>query len=227
MKFIIIGLGYFGSTLAVSLSKQGHEVIGIDNRMQRIEELKNDIVHLMEMDTTNEHAVKSLPIEDSDAVIVAIGEDVGSSILTLSILKKIGAKRIIGRAISPIHQSILNQIGIEETVHPEEETALAIRSALQVKNAIKITEIDDRYVLAELFVPSKYVGHSIETMNLEHRFNLKLLAVKAMPKEKILFSKNKPEYKVDLAYDKAKAMRSKDILVLMGKLTDLMRFTSD
>ena len=103
MKFIVIGLGYFGSTLAISLTEQGHEVIGIDNKFERVDELKNQINNVMEMDTTNENAVKTLPLNDTDAVIVAIGEDVGSSILTLSILKKLNANNIIGRIISPMH----------------------------------------------------------------------------------------------------------------------------
>ena len=77
MKFIVIGLGYFGSTLAISLTEQGHEVIGIDNKFERVDELKNQIGNVMEMDTTNENAVKTLPLNDTDAVIVAIGEDVG------------------------------------------------------------------------------------------------------------------------------------------------------
>lgn len=227
MKFIIIGLGYFGSTLAKSLTTQGHEVIGIDNRWPRIEELKNDITHLMEMDTTNENAVKSLPLADADAVIVAIGEDVGSSILTLSILKKMGLKRIIGRVISPIHQSILNQIGIEETVHPEEETALAIRSKLQVKNAIKITEIDSTNVVAELFVPAKYVGHTLNTINIELRFDMKLIAVKPTPKSKGAFSIVHRDYIADFNFDRDKVLRDKDILVVVGQLKNIYRFTAE
>ncbi len=227
MKFIVIGLGYFGATLASSLTEQGHEVIGIDNRWERIDELKNSITHVMEMDTTSENAVRSLPLDDVDAVIVAIGEDVGSSILTLSILKKIGIKRIIGRVISPIHQSIINQIGIEETVHPEAETALAIRSKLQIKDAIKITELDSNLVIAEIFLPKKYVGHTLPTINMENRFNLKLIAVKPAPKSTGYFSQIKNEYHAHLDYDQNKTLREKDILVILGKPNDLIRLTSE
>ena len=73
MKFIVIGLGYFGATLATRLTEQGHEVIGIDNRYERIDELKNQITSVMEMEATNENALKTLPLNDTDAVIVAIG----------------------------------------------------------------------------------------------------------------------------------------------------------
>jgi len=227
MKFIVIGLGYFGATLASSLTEQGHEVIGIDNRWERIDELKNSISHVMEMDTTSENAVKSLPLDDIDAVIVAIGEDVGSSILTLSILKKLGIKRIIGRVISPIHQSIIHQIGIEETVHPEAETALSVRSKLQIKDALKITELDNNLVIAEIFVPKKYVGHTLSTINMENRFKLKLIAVKPTPKPTGFFSQIKNDYLAELEYDTNKPLKEKDILVVLSKLNELVRFTNE
>lgn len=227
MKFIVIGLGYFGSTLATSLTEQGHEVIGIDKSWERIEELKNAVSHVMEMDSTNENALKSLPLDDTDAVIVAIGEDVGSSILTLSILKKLPVKRIIGRVISPIHQNILNQIGIEDTIHPEAETAYLVRSKLQINEAIRITEIDRQLVVAELFVPKKYIGHTLETINMEYRFNLKLLAVKPLPKEKGLFPDIKNDYQADLSFDRNVVLKSKDILIVLGRQKDVIRLTSE
>ena len=112
MKYIVIGLGYFGSKLASNLTNMGHEVIGIDNHSERLDELKDSITTVMKMDSTNINAIKSLPLNDTDAVIVAIGEDVGASILTLSILKNLKVKRIIGRAINQIHQNILTRLAL-------------------------------------------------------------------------------------------------------------------
>ena len=82
MKYIVIGLGYFGSKLASNLTSMGHEVIGIDKHSERLDELKDSITTVMKLDSTSINALKSLPLNDADAVIVAIGEDVGSSILT-------------------------------------------------------------------------------------------------------------------------------------------------
>ncbi|NLK53679.1 MAG: TrkA family potassium uptake protein, partial [Bacteroidales bacterium] len=122
MKYIVIGLGYFGSNLASRLTSMGHEVIGVDNHPERLDELKDSVTTVMKMDATNVNAVRSLPLDDADAVIVAIGEDVGSSILAASILKNLKVKRIIGRAIHQTHHSILNQIGIDEVVMPLEDS---------------------------------------------------------------------------------------------------------
>ena len=224
MKFIVIGLGYFGSTLAMNLTQQGHEVIGIDNRYEKIEEFKDSITHVMEMDTTNEKAVKSLPLDDSDAVIVAIGEDVGSSILTLSILKNLNVHRVIGRIISTVHSNILKQIGIEEVIHPEEESAYTIISRLHLKNALKIYEIDQENVVAEFYVPEKYVDHTLDTINLTKRFSLHLVAIKKYKGDKEGLLKQKNPYKLEYNYDASTVVSDKDIMIVAGGLSDLKRF---
>lgn len=223
MKFIIIGLGYFGSKLAVLLTRQGHEVIGIDHRYERIEELKDEVSIVMEMDTTNEAAVKSLPLEEADAVVVAIGEDVGSSLLTLAILKNLNVSRIIGRAISPIHQQILTQMGIKEIVHPEEETAFSVSSILQLKNALRITELDEDHVIAELSVPERYRGHSLEVIDLEKRFNLKLVAVKTLSRTQRIISLHPQAYTIDFHFDPQRPLADGDILVVAGRMSDIKR----
>ncbi len=224
MKFIVIGLGYFGATLATRLTEQGHEVIGIDNRYERIDELKNQITNVMEMEATNENALKTLPLNDTDAVIVAIGEDIGSSILSLSILKKLGVKNIIGRIISPIHKNILNQIGIDNTIHPESQTAVLISLQLQIKNALKITEIDANNVIVEFRVPQKYITHTLGTANFNSRFKLKVIAVKSQEKKGLL---SRDQIKTTLMPDDNYIFRENDIIVLMGALDDMKRFAAD
>jgi trk system potassium uptake protein len=224
MKYIVIGLGYFGSKLASNLTNLGHEVIGIDNHSERLDELKDSITTVMKMDSTNINAIKSLPLNDTDAVIVAIGEDVGASILTLSILKNQKVKRIIGRAINQLHQTILNQIGIEEVVLPLEEAAKHVTSMLQLKNTLRLIEISNDYAIVEIIVPEKYVGHSLDTVNIQSRFDLKLIAVKTPPEAGVLTTILKREYKVDLSFAVPFLLRSKDILVLAGKIVDLKRF---
>lgn len=224
MKYIVIGLGYFGSRLATDLTNMGHEVIGIDHHSERLEELKDSVSTVMKLDSTNINAIKSLPLHDVDAVVVAIGEDVGASILTLSVLKNLKVKRIIGRAVNQVHKNILNQIGIEEIVLPLEESAMHVSSMLQMKSTLRLTEINEEYVIVEILVPEKYVGHSLDTINIKKRFDLKLVAVKLHPKENLLSSVFRRNYTVDLEYDNELPLGEKDILVLAGKIFDIKRF---
>ncbi|HCT31352.1 MAG TPA: potassium transporter TrkA [Bacteroidales bacterium] len=223
MKYIVVGLGYFGGTLASTLTRLGHEVIGIDNREDKVDEYKESISIVMVMDTTIPNAVKSLPLDDIDAVIVAIGEDIGSSILTLTILKNFNVKRIIGRAITPIHREILQQIGITEIIQPEEDSALKVSSILQIENAKSVMELNEDNVIAEIAIPAKYIGHSLETINLTERFSVKVIAVKIPQKDKLLDIFNLRDYKIDFDANIERPIREDDILVIAGHINDIKR----
>lgn len=225
MKYIVIGLGYFGSTLASNLTSQGHEVIGVDNRYEKIEEFKDSISVVMNMDATSPHALQSLPLHDVDAVIVAIGEDIGASALILSLLKNSKVKRIIGRAITPIHRSILNQLGIREIIQPEEETALIVSSILQIKCAQKVLELNNENVVVELLVPEKYIGHSLDSVNILARFKLKLIAVKIPAGKNGISSQYDDNYTIEYNIDMGRLLKENDILVVAGKIDDIKRFT--
>ncbi|WP_332910411.1 TrkA family potassium uptake protein [Algoriphagus boritolerans] len=123
MKYIIIGLGNFGASLAQKLTEEGNEVIGIDRNMTKVDATKEKISHTICMDSTDEFTVSGLPLKDTDIVLVAIGEDQGANIMTTAIIKNIGVKRLISRAINPLHEKVLQAIGVDEIIHPEEETA--------------------------------------------------------------------------------------------------------
>jgi trk system potassium uptake protein TrkA len=227
MKYIVIGLGRFGSNLAINLTEMGHEVIGIDNREERLEELKDSVTTVMKLDSTNMNAMKSLPWNDIDAVIVAIGEDIGASILTLAILKNLNVGRIIGRAVNQIHRDILRQVGIEEVVLPLEETAWHVSSMLQLKNTLKLTEINKDFAIAEVNIPNKYVGHCLDAINIGGRFDLRLIAVKVPPEENKMTTIFRRNYKVHMDFDVNKPLDAKDILVIAGRVADIKRFVSE
>lgn len=224
MKYLVIGLGLFGSKCAAILTSMGHEVLGIDNDPDTLEEFKESFTSVMRMDTTSVNAVKTLPLDDMDAVIVAIGEDVGASILTLSILRNLKVKRIIGRAISETHHSILKQIGIEEVVLPLEESAAHLAAVLQLKGVLSFTELSNGYAIAETRVPDSFVGHLPSTVDLEERFRIKMIAIKHAPGGGILSSLYKRNYETDLFYNTEIPFVETDILVLAGKVSDIKKF---
>jgi len=226
MKYIVIGLGFFGSNLAAKLTSLGHEVIGVDRHPESADELKDRITKVMIMDCTKHNALQSLPLADADAVIVAIGEDIGSSILILSMLRKMKVKRIIGRAINPMHQSIISELGIEEITHPEEDTATELSAMLVLKDAVNTMFVNDKILIAELKIPQAYVGHSLEAVNLKTRFNITPVAVKIAPAEKgagAIFSR---DYQVDTSCDPQRLLGEKDRLIVIGALENIKRFVA-
>lgn len=208
----------------MNLTAQGHEVIGIDHRDERIEELKDSISNVLIMDATNQNTMKSLPLQEVDAVIVAIGEDIGSSILILSILKRLKVKRIIGRAITPIHRDILNELGIVEVIQPEEDSALMVASMLQISKARKVLELNTRSAVAEIMIPEKYIGHTLESINIENRFHLNIVALKIFPKESGIESFFKKECRVEFLIDAVKPLGATDVLVVAGEFGNIKKF---
>lgn len=119
MKYLVIGLGNFGKTLAEELTDQGHEVIGIDRSELRVEEVKERISVAYIMDSTERAALRILPLDEIDCVVVAIGQSMDHSLRTVAALKELSVKHIYARAMDQTHRSILRAMNIEKIFIPE------------------------------------------------------------------------------------------------------------
>lgn len=119
MKYLIIGLGNFGSTLACRLTDMGHDVIGVDNREHRIDEIKEKISVSYILDATEKTALRSLPLDQIDAAIVAIGQSMDTSLRTVVSLKELNVGHVYARALDQTHKSILQAMNIKKIFIPE------------------------------------------------------------------------------------------------------------
>ena len=146
MKYIIVGLGNFGASLGSALTSQGHEVIGIDSNMQRVETYKEVISHTLCMDATDEYTVSGLPIIDTDIVIVAVGEDQGANVMATALFKTLKAKRLISRSINPLHEKVLQAIGVDDLIHPEKEAANRWAKRLSLRYFVDSFELSETSV---------------------------------------------------------------------------------
>lgn len=227
MKYIIFGLGNFGSSLAQKLTEQGNEVIGIDNSMTKVEAYKEKISHTICMNATDEFTVSGLPLKDTDIVIVAIGEDQGANIMTTAILKNLEVKRLISRAINPIHEKVLQAIGVDEIVHPEEETAERWAKKLCLIDVVDSFELNKDYSLIEAKVPTEYVGKTLSEVGFKRDFNLLVLTIIKEVIVKSLLGKNKSEKKIKGVASADEILEKNDILVLFGSNKDLQNFLKD
>lgn len=176
MKYIILGLGNFGRSLAIQLTESGHEVIGVDNSMARVELLKEKITHTVCMDSTDADAVSALPLKDVDAVIVAIGEDEGASLLTTALLKQLKVKRIIGRIVSDLQRTVLEAMEIGEYIMPEEDAAERLALRLDNKEIVDSFKISDRYSIIEAKVPNNCIGKTLKEADLTNKYQVIVLS---------------------------------------------------
>lgn len=224
MKVIIIGLGNFGSSLGEKLTQKGNEVIGIDNSMNKVELFKEKISHTICMDSTDEVAVSGLPLKETDMVIVAIGEDQGSNVMTTALFKNFKVKRLISRAINPLHEKVLQAIGVDEIVHPEEETAERWAKKLCIKNVIDSFELDDEHSIIEVKTPEKYIGKTVREIDLKRKHNILILTTIKKTESKSLLGNSKLENIVQGVASANTVIAQDDVLVLYSSNKDLESF---
>lgn len=224
MKYIIIGLGNFGASLAQKLTEQGNEVIGIDTSMTKVDAFKEKISHTICMDATDEFTVSGLPLKETDIVIVAIGEDQGANVMTTALLKNFEVKRLISRAINPLHEKVLQAIGVDEIVHPEEETAERWAKKLCFNNVVDSFELNDEYSIIEAKVPDPYIGKTVREIGFRRAFNLLVLTIIKKVEVKSVLGKTKTINKIQGVASADIQLEPGDILVLYGSNKDLQTF---
>ncbi len=224
MKYIIVGLGNFGSSLAMKLTASGNEVIGIDSRMEKVDQFKEKISHTICMDAMDEFTVTGLPLKDTDVVIVAIGEDQGANIMATALFKNQQVKRLISRAINPLHERVLHALGVDEIVHPEEETAERMAKKLCIKNVVDSFELSEEFSIIEAKVPEEYVGKSIKEIGFRQKFNLLVLTTIKKEEVKSVLGKSETMERVHGIATPDMVLKENEILVLFGSNQDLEKF---
>lgn len=227
MKFVVFGLGNFGASLAHQLIELGHEVIGVDARMELVDKYKHSITHTVALDSTNKEAVAQLPLDDIDAAIVGIGEDEGATIMTTALLKQMNVTRIICRVTSPLQQIVLEAMNIQEYVYPESSSAERLALKLDLPGVVDSFQIQPDYRILEVAVPSRYVGRTIEELDLANRYKLVLITIIKMVSKKHIFGDTKNEMKVTGIIQPGTEVKAGDILLLFGKPRDLENFIEE
>lgn len=224
MKYIIFGLGNFGASLAQKLTEQGNEVIGIDSNMVKVDEYKEKISHTICLDATDEFTVSGLPLKETDIVIVAIGEDQGANIMTTALLKNLSVKRLISRALNPLHEKVLQAIGVDEIVHPEEETAERWAKKLCLTDVLDSFELNADYSIIEARVSKDFIGKSVKEVGFRKEFNLLVLTIIKKVEVKSILGKSRIETRIKGIASEDHQLEADDILVIYGSNRDLKYF---
>jgi trk system potassium uptake protein TrkA len=175
------------------------------------------------LDTSKPSSINSLPIKDADIVIVAIGEDVGASILTTALLKQHNAKKIIGRAINPLHSTVLQSIGIETIFNPEEIAAEMFAKQLEMLGVVESFDLSEDCSIIEIDVPERYMGIAIKDIDFEEKYDLHLIAIKHFLEKKNLLGMVSKKATVDMHLNPDHILDETDILVMMGEIKNFQK----
>ena len=177
-QFAVFGLGVFGVAVARNLMMEGMEVIVIDDNETTIEMIKNDVTEAAILDSTKEEALRAIDIGRVDCAIVCIGENLEASVLTSLLLKKFEVPKIVARANSQAHGQILNLIGVDEIVSPEEEMGLRLAKRVSSTHILHHLDISDSHTISEVIVSKGFIGKSIRELDLRSRFGINVVGVK-------------------------------------------------
>lgn len=224
MKFLIIGLGNFGSALSDKLSRLGHEVMGVDRNMEKVEAHKEKLTHAVALDCTEQTAVTNLPLRDTDVVIICIGEEEGNNIMATALMKKMGVKRLISRAVNPLHTTVLEAMGVDEIVHPEEETAERWAQKLNINGIIDSFEVAEGYNIVEAEAPKSFNGKTLQELALPKKYEIVVLTTIKSVSGKNELGAEKDEKKVHGVANSATEINEGDILVLYGHMKEIKKF---
>ncbi len=227
MKVAVFGLGNFGRHLAIKLTQMGHEVIAIDHDMDKVESLKSEVSYAVCLESNDPQAVGTLPLNDVDAAVVAIGEDQGANIMTTALLVNLKVKRVISRAINPLHEMVLNSMGVTDIVHPEEKAADGLARKLNLRRLVDQFELPGGFIIAEIVVPDKFVGQPLNQIVELRERKLGMVTVLRKESEKSFLGRRSIKLGALGVMDPDFVPAKGDILVLFGTKDDVVRFTGE
>lgn len=208
-QIAILGLGYFGVTVAKELRRQHDEVLGVDRREERINALADLFSHALVADITEEQALAELSLKDYDAVVIDTGDNLEASITATLLAREQGAREIWAKAHSDTHYRLLEHLGADHVVYPEYDTGMRVAESLHYHAAMNILNLGDSQFIVELQTTSRLREHYATIADLElDPDKLSLLAIKR-------------GHGVIKSPGPDTALQEQDNLVLMGGLDEL------
>ena len=178
MQVTVIGLGRFGSALAETLIERGHEVVVIDKDGKLVQKFVGKTDTAIVAHATDDTVLRSIGVQDMDAVVVAIGDDVEASVLVCISLMDLGAKNIIAKAEDERHARILNRIGVSRVVQPERDSALHVADIISYPTLADRFNISEEHAIVEIKAPKSFVGKRIRDLDLRRRYNVLIIGIR-------------------------------------------------
>ena len=177
-QFIVVGLGRFGSSVALTLAENGHDVLAIDEDHQKIQDISNSVTHAVEADATDEQALKTLGVRNFDVAIVSIGDNLHANILCTLILKELGVPYVIVKAQDNLHGKVLTKVGADRVVYPERDMGERIAHNLISSNVLDYLEFAPDYSVVEIMASDNMVGRSLGELEFRSQFDVNVMAIK-------------------------------------------------
>ena len=177
-SYIVIGLGRFGGSLARRICSLGAEVLAMDVRSDLVQQVANDVTHAVVGDAQDKEVLRSLGVRNFDCAIVAIGDNLASSVLTVMNLKELEVPYLVCKAHDVTYGRVLEKLGVDRVVIPELEQAQRLARILHSRNVLDYIELSTDYGILEVPAPKSWIGKTLRELNVRAKLDINIIAVK-------------------------------------------------
>lgn len=189
-SFLIVGLGRFGRSVARKLCELGNDVLVIDRNADIVQHIADEVTHSIVGDATDEAVLNAAGARNFDCAIVAVASDIENSVLATALLKEAGVPYVIAKARSSLHRLVLQRVGADEIVFPEEEVGFRLARTLSTRSFLEYVSVTEDFSIAEMPVPEKWVGKTLIQLNVRAKYGVTVLATRAKDSEELSLSPN-------------------------------------
>ena len=209
-SYMVIGLGKFGTALAVRLCELGNEVLVLDTNAERVQKMESRVTCAVVGDARDEGVLVSLGVRDYECAVVAIGEDLASNIIVTMNLKQLGMKKVVCKATDEIQKKALEKVGADRVIVPERESGIKLAQNLTSSDVLDFIELAEDIGILEMRIPGTWVGKSLKQLNVRAKYNVNVIALRISEKLELSFTADQP-------------LEENQVLVMLGKNEDLER----
>lgn len=209
-QFVIIGLGRFGASVAKTLYALGHDVLAIDSNEDLVQEISDSVTHAVQMDATDENALRTLGIRNFDVAVVTIGANIQASVMATLLVKDMGIKYIIAKGNSDLHAKVLYKIGADRVILPEKDMGVRVAHNLVSSSILDYIELSPDYSIIEIESPKEWYGKNMKELSLRSNYGINVMAIKR-------------HNEVNISPDASDTIEKDDIVVAIGSAEDLTK----
>lgn len=210
-QFVVIGLGKFGASIAKTLCSLGNDVLAIDSDEGVVQDISDSVTHAVQMDATDEGALRTLGIRNFDVAVVTIGSDIQASVMITLLLKELGVKYIIAKGQSELHSKVLYKIGADRVVLPEKDMAIRVAHNLVSSSILDHIELSADYSIIEINSPVKWNNQTLRKLDLRGTYGINVMAIKR-------------GNNINITPRGEDILKEGDIIVVIGSTEELAKF---
>lgn len=207
-QFLVIGLGRFGTSVAVNLAKLGHEVLAVDSSEDTVDAVSPYVTQAIVANATDEAVLRSIGPRNFDVAVVSIGQNIQDSILIAVLCKEMGVPYLVGKATDELHAKVLRKVGVDRVVFPERDMGQRVAKSLVSPNFLDMLELSGEYQMVEMTTPTVWKDRTLVEANVRRNYGVSVIGIRR--NEQFIASPGAEEKLLD-----------GDVLLLLGRQEDL------